>query len=119
MHYFLLFVQFNQIRSVIPEETCKTPLFERDEWGPEDSPNSNSSGGGNGRDSGIRRSNNGNNRTSGGAGGNGGRRTPLLKLTPKAQNKRFSPGPGASLLSNSSTESSEEDDEDYDEGKIS
>lgn len=112
LHYFLLLSVY--IRSVIPEETCKTPLFERDEWGPEDSPGSNSSGGG--RIHGIRRPNNGNNRTSS---GNGERGTPLLKLTPKAQIRRFSPGPGASLLSNSSTESSEEDDEDYDEGKIS
>lgn len=115
----------------IPEESCKTPLFEEhDEWEPDNtSPlGSYSSGGsGGGRHSRNGRRNNHSDRGGGSGGGGGdngsigsrGEQPLLSRATPKPQKKsRSSPGPDASLLSNTSTDASE-DDEDYDEGKIS
>lgn len=128
--HFFIFIHSSIISSTIPEETCKTPLFEEhDEWEPDntiESPISSYSSGADscGRHSrGGRRNNHSDRGGGGGENGSIGSRgeQPLLsKVTPKSQKKqRLSPGPGAALLSTSSTENSSEDDEDYDEGKIS
>lgn len=128
------FLHLRSFSSIIPEEICKTPLFEEhDEWEPDNtSPiGSYSSGGSGGRHSGTGRRNNNSDRGGGGGGGRGGGGDngsvrsrgdqPLLsRVTPKSEKKsRQSPGPDASLLSNTSNDNSSEDDEDYDEGKIS
>uniref|UniRef100_A0A336KHH8 Sodium/hydrogen exchanger n=1 Tax=Culicoides sonorensis TaxID=179676 RepID=A0A336KHH8_CULSO len=111
--------------STIPEESCKTPLFEEhDEWEPDNTSPTSSYGSSSKRSSSRTGRRNHNNSRGGGGGetnGSIGSRTdqPLLKLTPKLTGKRSNQGPSASLLSNSSSEHSSEDDEDYDEGKIS
>ncbi|XP_063701853.1 sodium/hydrogen exchanger 3 isoform X2 [Culicoides brevitarsis] len=116
-----------EMGGTIPEESCKTPLFEEhDEWEPDNTSPVSSYGSGS---SGIggRHSRNGrrNHHSDRGKGdddtGSAGGEQPLLsKGTPKSKKSRLSPGPGVSLLASTSTdENSSEDDADYDEGKIS